>query len=887
MELYLIVFVCVISILFIIWLIRLFIKKRILRKEEEAKRAIEAEKKRQELYDYFTDRKHELVTANWDFEKNLIFKNGYFANSSLQVWITQYSPLHKSILGKSYKEIRLSQIEIEDIDKFLSYYKNSSSLRLSYNGRFLKNELEERDEFFNNIEGRKLDIQQRTAIINNEDNNLVIAGAGSGKTTTIVGKVNYLLDRYKINPREVLLISFTNKSAASLRERIGTEGIEAKTFHKFGKDVIVESEKKQPSIFDEDQFSPLIKRNFYQSLKNETYLKSVTEFFQDYLKPHKSQFEFDNHGDYIQYLKDYNFKSYKSIPIIGRDGLVTYKREVVKSIEECRIANFLLFNGINYEYEYPYEYETATETFRQYKPDFSIIREDQRIYIEHFGIARNGDVPSWFNGDGYRSAREKYHVDMEWKRKKHFEKNTILIETYSYEMSEGILFDNLTEKLIQNGITLKPKTTSEIWEIISEASKEEVNSVLTLFLTFINLMKSNNYSIADLTNKNSTAQLDFLKKRNASFINIIKPIYDSYENHLRKRGEIDFNDMINIATKHIEDGIYAKTFKYIIIDEFQDISIGRYKLIKALKDRNPECKMFCVGDDWQSIYRFTGSDIALFKDFEKYFGFTIRSRIETTYRFHEPLISLSSSFILKNPNQSEKKLIGITNDKSTAYNIVYSFSEIQDDTSALISILGELATSFPKIQEKEIMILGRYGFDIDRIKNDEDLLLIDKEGGTILFTYQNDFGKEVTITMRFLTVHKSKGLEADIVIILNCNSGKFGFPAELSDDLVLNLLLSEADQFENGEERRLFYVAMSRAKELVYFIADSSYKSKFIVELEGTDHQSKVKKCPLCLNGDVILRKTGVTKNGNDYKFFGCSNYLHGCEYHITEFADY
>ena len=879
MDPIILVVVSVLLTLSLTWNFHIISRRKKIRKAKE-------EQKRHEQYIFFQSKLPEIVTANWDFEKNLTFKNGFFANYILKSWMTRHSPLHKSIIGKSYKEIRLSQIEMDDIDKFLSYFNNSDSIRLSYNDRFLKNELQEREEFFNNIEGRKLDIQQRTAIINDEDNNLVIAGAGSGKTTTIVGKVEYVIDRYKINPSDILLISFTNKSAASLRERIGIEGIEAKTFHKLGKDVIVDSEKKQPSIFEEDQFSPLIKRFFYELLKTETYLKIVTEFFLEYLKPPKCQLEFTNHGDYIQYLKDYNFRTYKSIPIFGGNGLVTYKREVVKSIEECRIANFLLFNGINYEYESPYEYETATEAYRQYRPDFTLKIGDRRIYIEHFGIARDGNVPPWFSGDGYISAKQKYHDDMEWKRKKHLEKNTILIETYSYEMSEGTLFDNLTQKLESYGISLEPKTTDQIWEIISEAGKEEVSSVLSLFLTFINLMKSNNYSISDLMDKNSTVQSDFLKKRNASFINIITPIYDRYQNYLRKRGEIDFNDMINIATKHIENGTYRKTYKYIIIDEFQDISIGRYKLIKALKERNPDCKMFCVGDDWQSIYRFTGSDIALFKNFENYFGFTIKSKIETTYRFHEPLISLSSSFILKNPNQSDKKLIGFSNDRSTTYKIVYSYSEDQDDTEALISILGELATSIDNIQEKEIMILGRYGFDIDRINDNNNLLLIDKESGTLSFLYQNDFGIEETIRMKYLTVHKAKGLEADIVIILNCNSGKFGFPAELSDDLILNLLLSEADQFENGEERRLFYVAMSRAREMVYFIADSSFKSKFIVELEGNDHQSTIKKCPICQNGDVILRKTGVTKNGNDYKFFGCSNFLHGCEYHFTDFDD-
>jgi len=184
------------------------------------------------------------------------------------------------------------------------------------------------------------------------------------------------------------------------------------------------------------------------------------------------------------------------------------------------------------------------------------------------------------------------------------------------------------------------------------------------------------------------------------------------------------------------------------------------------------------------------------------------------------------------------------------------------------------------------MILGRYSFDIDRIKNETGLFSINKQEGNVAFRYVNSDDESFNIDMQFLTVHKSKGLEADIVIVLNCNSGKFGFPAELSDDEVLNLLLSEADQFENGEERRLFYVAMSRARERVFFIADSSYKSKFIAELEVDCGDTNQRKCPYCKTSDVILKKTGTTKNGDNYKFFGCSNYLYGCDYNVTEFGN-
>ena len=264
---------------------------------------------------------------------------------------------------------------------------------------------------------------------------------------------------------------------------------------------------------------------------------------------------------------------------------------------------------------------------------------------------------------------------------------------------------------------------------------------------------------------------------------------------------------------------------------------------------------------------------------------TVKSKIETTYRFHNPLLKLSSDFIGKNPNQTKKELKGFSNDRNTNYQISYSFGDTQDDTQTLQNIFNELLTSDPKIAQKEIIILGRYRMDIERIKNANEIFQIDKEKGTV--SYSSNMGANVNyLIAQFLTVHKAKGLEADIVIILNCNSGKFGFPSEMSDDKVLNLLLSEADQFENGEERRLFYVAMTRAKERVYFVADSSFKSKFITELEIESNQSPNKKCPRCKSADQVLRKEGIAKNGNGYKFYGCSNYLYGCEYTHREWEN-
>jgi DNA helicase IV len=257
-------------------------------------------------------------------------------------------------------------------------------------------------------------------------------------------------------------------------------------------------------------------------------------------------------------------------------------------------------------------------------------------------------------------------------------------------MADGSLFENLEKRLVEKGIQLSPMNDDEIWKIISEVAKDEVDGFLQLVQTFITLMKSNNYQVIDVLGRNEEVSDKFNRKRNALFLKIIQPIFDKYQQYLRDRKEIDFSDMINKAAAYVANKQFDKKYSYIIIDEFQDISISRYQLVRAVKNNNPSCKLFCVGDNWQSIYRFSGSDISLFTHFENYFGHTERLKIQTTYRFHDPLIKLSSDFFLKNPNQEKKQLHGVGALKSTKHKIVYSFSDDQDDSMALKQIFDEI-----------------------------------------------------------------------------------------------------------------------------------------------------------------------------------------------------
>jgi DNA helicase-4 len=764
---------------------------------------------------------------------------------------------------------------------FLLYKNELNALeieRMEHNNEFMENELRRRQLFFDDIEGRSLDEQQRRAVIADENNSLIIAGAGSGKTLTIVGKVKYLLSVLQVPADAILPISFTNKSAEAMKDRINVRGITPMTFHKFGLAVLKDVEKRSPQIYDGTNDKNIFK-HYLKILSEDTeYISNLNAFFINYVKIPKSQFDFDSHGDYIQYMKDQNYTTFKKLKTLFK-GKETYRNETVKSIEECVIANFLILNRVEYVYEAQYEYPFQKFGRKKtYKPDFTLVTPKGKVYLEHLGMDRYGNVPAFFAGpnESHDEASRRYQRMLIWKRKTHKQNGTKLLETYSYQFTNGSLLTSLKQQLIKAGIDMKPMTETEIWEVIQESGKDEVDALIDLSLTFLSLLKSNDHSVTYARQINAQSNHDkFLKERAALFLDLFEPLFNLYQDTLKENGEIDFNDMITRATHYIGAGDFHFSFDYVIIDEFQDLSYGRYRLLQAMRSQNSNVKFYCVGDDWQSIFRFAGSDIALFRDFDDHFGFTFKSKIETTYRFNEPLITTSSEFILKNPNQTSKSLRAPNDLPQSEYTVIESDGFDGDDTDAIITAINQM-------QEKglsprsEIYIIGRYNFDINRIQNRNKAFRINYSNGQIIYTFPTGKYKGKSLTLQFINAHKSKGLEADFVIVINCNSGKYGFPSGKADDPILNLLLSSADQFENGEERRLFYVAMTRTKYHVAFVTDRYRKSKFIKELQDENDERQT-KCPLCGNGELIKR------SGKGYLFYGCSNFAYGCSYSTSK----
>jgi len=756
---------------------------------------------------------------------------------------TSTQQLKKLSGAPSFRELLSSR------DEFLAKLDSIPQRIMAHNNAVAKKQIQAAYNLIGNVEGRKLDSQQMLCIVKKAYNHLVIAGAGTGKTTTIVGKIKYLLKANLCKPEDILVLSFTNASASEMKERIDKETgekIDASTFHKLGLTIIAEVDGVMPKI-SQLSLNRFVKDKLDYYLRQPYYLSTLVSYLQKHRIAIKSEFDFSDELEYEEHLQ--------------LNPPITIKNETVKSYGELDIANFLNQNSIAYVYEQPYKVDTRTSEYGQYHPDFFL--PEYNVYIEYFGVNSSGEVPSYFKGKDGKTATRVYREAMQWKRELHRENETILVECFAYEKAKGVLLENLGRNLVEHGVVLKPKTPDELWSEIKAAEPSVLDGIVELFVTVINLIKSNDFSVDDLRSLNSQRGQDM--QANSQVIDLVEPLFEEYGRYLKANGEIDFNDMINLATRYVHNGRFLHGYKFVIVDEYQDISRARYSLLKAMRETR-DYSLFCVGDDWQSIYRFAGSDIGFILNFEHYWGATEKSKIETTYRFTKKLIEVSGSFIMQNPKQIEKMIRGESDSAGFALGEVNGYTE-----KNALDFLGSRLMDLP--QGSSVFYIGRYGFDVSMLN--ESNLFECKYNNVSKFT-DVVFVKRKDLKMQFMTAHRSKGLQADYVVIVNNKRSKMGFPSKVQDAPILQLLLDDCDNYPYAEERRLYYVALTRAKKKAIMLTLKGKESEFVLEMQrryGSEIKKESFECPWC--GGQVVKKTGPYG-----VFLGCANYkTNGCRY--------
>ncbi|MCW0462945.1 UvrD-helicase domain-containing protein [Xanthomonas sacchari] len=761
-------------------------------------------------------------------------------------------PLESSKLEQLYVDEDVhddlrSPSHLEAVDDLRQWKMDWPALWKDANKSMATRELTLAKNFLDRVERKALNKEQAQAVICFDNRVQVVASAGSGKTSTMVAKAAYAITRGFIEPQRIVMLAFNKDAATELKERaalsferlgmLDTE-VEAKTFHALGLAIIGEATGRRLSV-------PKWARDPAKGLRKMTELV-------DQLKDRSP--EFRSQWDMFRLVFGRDLPPLGAEMMAdgyGTDGkpyLRTLKGDRVQSMEECVIADWLFYNGVTYEYERPYEFDTATATHRQYHPDFYY--PEAALYHEHLALDARGQAPEHFRG---------YMQSLDWKRQEHERRGTALFETTSYGLRSGQALGLLAAKLTESGIELDPNPDRPL---PSDGAKPMPDDDLAgLMRTFIAHAKSNCLTMRDLSERLHRMPEDHFKERHRRFLEIAGPVFEAWDTALADEKAIDFEDMLNMAASLLEQGRFQPPYDLVMADEFQDASRARARLCRALVSQ-PGKYLFAVGDDWQSINRFAGADVSVMTGFREFFGHGQVLKLEETFRCPQELCDVSSRFVVKNPAQIPKR---VRSDKLAQGPVLQAFQVahrdlIQDGIRDYLSALHAklLSGELPLGREGKVsvFVLGRYKKDKSTVPSD----------------WEAAFGE--TMEVKFLTAHKSKGSEADYVILPGMVHR--GFPNLRSDDPLLSLVMPAEDPYPLGEERRLFYVALTRARRTVAMFSVRGKQSAFLDELvkEGAVQVTtlagaavKDERCPVCKVGVFVDR------NGPHGPFKSCSSY--------------
>ncbi len=838
--------------------------------------------------------------------QNLLNKDIFIARSDYQSIVEDFSELYFQF-NTLYKTkalvyfCRNEGIEIERIESFLSVYEDfaneDGSVKIrEHNDAFVAAYLVKDKLYLDGILSEvdsniRLDDEQRRVVLSDEDYMLVVAGAGAGKTTTVAAKVKYLVDKRGIRADQILVISFTNKAVGELRDKINQAlkiDCPITTFHKTGYAILRRQDNEHKTIFDQSFMFHVV--NDYLKiniLENPELVDKLILFFGSYFE---APYEGENLNDFFNYITKADFSTlrgnmaeYAEQIIDKRTGkCLSIAYETLRSAQEVRIANFLYMNGIDYVYEKPYPYNII-RSYKPYTPDFTISQNDKVAYIEHFGITQDGQ------NDRYTPEQLAcYKREVNDKIKLHGDHGTDLIYTFSVYNDGRDFLLHLKEELLNHGFELNPRSAREVFDkIVSTEENRYIARLVKLVCTFIQNFKTNGYTFNDFYRFQVIAK----NERSKLFLDICEQCYHEYTKRLKERNAIDFEDMINDSARILrEEEIKGSKldFKYIIIDEYQDISRQRFNLAKELS-KLCKAKIIAVGDDWQSIYAYAGSDITLFTNFKEVFGYGLELSITKTYRNAQEVIDIAGGFIQKNASQIRKALVSPKKIKNPI--IIQSYTEDVDRKKyegkggkyflvgeTVEKIIKEILSEDPK---SSILLLGRYGFDGFNLTKSADFVYGERTGNITSKTFSN-------VEMEFMTVHRAKGLGYDNVIIINAVDTVYGFPSQVQDDPVLKYVVRDDHAIEYAEERRLFYVALTRTKNRVYIVTPQQRPSIFVRELikdypnvilrgeidERQEETKEIKRCPIC-GYPLQLRY----KKAYGLKLWICSNEPEICDF--------
>lgn len=711
-----------------------------------------------------------------------------------------------------------------------------------FNSVFIKRRIRDYSYLFKKSSA-SLDNDQKTAIIVDDKHNLVVAGAGSGKTEVLIARIAYLTKRKPdtVKSEKILGLAFQNKAAKEIKERLNKRygvDVKIKTFHSLCKEILENATENSKRGTPKLKFS------------GDNYEREYNRFIETLFKKAREDTELQN--GLINYMKLYGDDEVlkKEVDFKTKEEYYRYMRNLtyttldgtkVKSKAERAIMNFCVSHNLNGKkikvlYEDPakwmqYRDEKGGEQIP--KPDFLL--PDYAIYIEHWAVNKEGKVPDWFEGE---DPTNKYKKGMEAKQKEFQEQDKyVLVETTQGDFEEKNFLQLLEKKILKaleekypdKKFTFTSLSYDELVGRVWEECKESIKAMPLNISKFIRIAKTYNLEPEDIERRLS---LKRWSPKQEAFAKIAVKLYTLYEEELRSANQIDFGDMINLAVKELKENenLYRNAFDHILIDEYQDISTQRYKLIKVLMDKNPDCKLFCVGDDWQSIMGFTGSDLDFFVDFGKYFDHPARTDLTTNYRSFKSIVDTGAEIIRHNGDAQLKKETTAYKGKIEPIKVYSSLHKKEYWKPYYDQIARHCVDKIAEYRKrgynwKDMMILCRI---VNKPKLIVPLMDYATSKGVPISRESNRLNH-----VSLMSVHGSKGLQARVVFILNVDKGMYGFPCELENPDIFEPAITGRKKDKEEEERRLFYVAVTRAKEEVIIYNQKCAASKFLGEIQN------------------------------------------------------
>lgn len=664
-----------------------------------------------------------------------------------------------------------------------------------------------------------LNDKQREAVVSEDKRLLVLAGAGSGKTKTLLQKLIYLIEEKGVSPSSILAITFTKNATNEMIDRLiisadqtgeyekllfdkrlskadkdkerflqqkkykWIDGLTVRTFHSFcysilrnygvnefdNKFRIIGDEKKD----EEDELSKhvapetvfeVVHKLLIEQCENTEFLLQLKRYILDYIidKIHLKKTD----GNYLP--KD--GKYFKTL-----DGTK------VRSKSEQFIADWFYRHSIKYEYEPLLNVKDFA-----FHPDFYV--PEANLYIEHVS-------------DKSFSTKDK---------EEQFQKgNLLLVKTFEAMTKDSALFNHTLDKVVKNRLPANYHATVALtYKEEFNGYHEDVKDFVAQIMRITDMIKVENIDF-DLVLENARKDQH---ERVRNFYELAIPIVKKYVEYCTNKSYLDFNDLISRSTSLFQNhediaNKYKSKYQYILVDEFQDVNNLQVELIKLLL--TDQTQLFCVGDDWQSIYGFRGSNVSYIVDFENHFTNSKVIKLNLNYRSTQNIVGASNEVIKHNKFKVEKEIQA--SKKSEHKIVVYSGSN-QDEN---------IQFCFDKVKE-----LLEDGFS-----NDDILFLYrrSKMYSPYFFRFKNE-----GVRVQSKTIHAAKGLEAKVVFIIGLTEGNGGFPDIWLEDRIFQVIKKANHDLLMEEERRLFYVAITRAKDKLFLITEKGNESSFLKEIPET-----------------------------------------------------